>query len=146
MRPAGSAQNIMSCIHIAYPVTESFIYGILQYPGSFSNRYHFGAKSIHPENIGTLPLNINLSHIYGAFKSKFRSHCCSCHAMLSGTSLCNDPGLSHSLYQKPLPHNVICLMGTCMIQILTLYVDTRAIKMICKVFGKSNWRRPAGIR
>ena len=70
--------------------------------------------------IQCLTLGVLFSHEHLTFHT--HEGCCrgSCHTVLSGTGLCDDSGLAHLLCQQHLSQHVIDLMGTGVVEILSL--------------------------
>jgi hypothetical protein len=40
----------------------------------------------------------------------------------------------HPLNQKPLPHNIVCLMCACMVQVFPFDINPGPSQMACKIF------------
>ena len=51
--------------------------------------------------------------------------------MLSGAGLRDQAGLSHLLGKERLPQNVVDLVGSCKVQVLTLEIDLRPAQVLC---------------
>ena len=102
-------------------------------------------KPLHPENIGPLPLHIDLAHVYGAFESEFCRHGGRGDAVLPGPGFGDDPPLAHPPDEQPLPHDVIGFMGAGVVEVFPLDVDFRTAEMPGEIFAVRERRGAAGI-
>ena len=91
---------------------------------------YLGSEEFHTIDIQRLSVGIFFSHEDFAFHTQ--EGCCRCgsHTVLSGTCLCDQAGLPHLLCQQCLSQGIIDLMGTGMVQILSLEIDLRAAQIL----------------
>ena len=117
-------EGILSCLG---PGSYRFICSILESIAARFNRHHLSTQHLHSHHIERLTFHILLAHIYCTFHIKKRSSCGCCHSMLSGSRLCDNLGLTHSLGKKYLTEHIINLMSSRVIQILSLEIYLRSI-------------------
>ena len=91
---------------------------------------YLGSQKFHTVDIQCLSVGIFFSHEDFAFHPQ--EGCCRCgsHTVLSGTGLCDQAGLAHLLGKQCLSQGIIDLMGTGMVQILSLEIDLRAAQIL----------------
>ena len=98
----------------------------------------------HPFDIGVLALDIRLTHENLTFEIHQGTNCSSSNAMLSGSGLGNDAGLAHFLCQQYLTGTVVYLVGSGMVEVLTLQIEVTTI-LLAHSFGIVEWRRTTNV-
>ena len=135
----------MGVVDIGYPIAEGLVDGVLQGAGAVLYRHHRGAHLFHPEDIGALPLDIDLAHINGAVKTEFGGHGGRGHAVLAGAGLGDHPFFAHPFDQQALAHDIVGLVGAGVVEVFAFDVDLGPAEMAGQIFGKGQRRGPAGV-
>ena len=123
----GRAYKIESVLRMTAPIADGSAAGIAQRHVSRSHRMHFCTQHLHTLYIRVLAFHIGSSHEHltvHAHQSTDRS--CG-HTMLPCSRLAGDTRLAHLLCQQNLSHGVVDLVGTRVVQILTLQIELAAI-------------------
>ena len=112
---------------MAAPVADGLTAGIAQRHVTCAYGVHLCAQHLHALHVCVLTLHIGSSHEYLAL----HVHQCTdrrrCHTVLSSTRLRDDARLAHFLGKQNLSDGVVDLVGTCVVQVLTLQVELAAV-------------------
>ena len=81
---------------------------------------HLGAQHAHAGHVERLSPCVDLSHVDAALETEHRTHGGRGNAVLSCSGLRDHAGLAHALDEQCLPDRIIDLMGTGMVEVLTL--------------------------
>ena len=88
------------------------------------------AQESHSVHVESLSDRVLLAHVYLTLHAHHGCNCSCCNTVLSGTGLCDQAGLAHLLGKQCLSQGIIDLMGTSMVQILSLEIDLRAAQIL----------------
>ena len=130
MRPHNGTKTVMGVIDPGCPFPHGLGDRILQRRRAAGHRHHLCPQQLHSVHIQRLPPGILLPHEYHTLHVHQGSSCSSCHTMLSGTGLGDEPGLSHLLCQQSLPQHIVDLVGAGMVQILPLQINLCATQSV----------------
>ena len=106
---------------------------------------YLGSEEFHTIDIQRLSVGIFFSHKNFTFHTEERCCRCGSHTVLSGTGLCDQAGLAHLLGKQCLSQGIIDLMGTGMVQILSLEIDLRAAQILGHLLRIIQQRGATGI-
>ena len=87
------------------------------------DRHDLGAKQIHAEDVGLLPLDIDVTHVDDAVEPEARASGCRGDAMLARSRLGDDARLAHPAGEKDLAEHIVDLVCAGMIEFLALEID-----------------------
>ena len=135
-RACHCANAIKGVFNIRHPIAQGFIESILQRARTrlcWNNR---STQQLHPEHIWHLSGDINLAHIDDTFEAKPCAGRGRCHAMLASPSFGDNPLLAHATGQQDLPHDIVDLVGTGMIQFIAFEINLGTLQIIGQAFGK----------
>ena len=136
MRSQNRTKNVKRILHIGHPVADGLINRILQGFATRMNTRNFRTQEPHAKHIERLPFHIFNTHINFALETKHRRHSCRCHAVLSGTSLGNNPRFTHPVGEQNLPHGMIDFMRPRMGEVFALEINFRTTEFFCQPLGK----------
>ena len=109
------------------PVAYGLVCGVLKGLVTAVNRHNLGTEHTHALHVHCLTLHIKRAHINPAGHIHKGTYGCSGHSVLSCTGLGNDTGLAHTLGQQNLTDGVVDLVGTGVVQVLTLKIELAAV-------------------
>ena len=145
MRPRHRADDVEGVVDIGDPVAQRLVHRILQGARAGLDRHHLGAQQAHAEDIGLLPLHVDLAHIDGAGQAEARGDRGGGDAMLAGAGLGDDAGLAHAPGQQDLAHAIVDLVRAGVVEVLALQIDLGAAEMPGQPLGEKERARPADI-
>ena len=99
---------------------------------------HLGTQHLHTLHVGMLALHIGGTHEHLALHVHQGTDCGCGHTMLSGTCLSDNTRLSHLLGQQNLTDGIIDLVGTRVVQVLTLQIQLTAV-LLAHALGEIEW-------
>ena len=70
---------------------------------------HLGAEQVHAEDVGLLPLDVDLAHVDDAGQAEARAHRGGGDAVLAGAGLGDDARLAHAAGQQDLAEQLLIL-------------------------------------
>ena len=129
---------------MAAPVADGLTAGIAQRHVSCAYGVYLCAQHLHALHVCVLTLHVGSSHEYLALHVHQRTDRCCCHTVLSSTRLRDDARLTHFLGQQNLSDGVVDLVGTRVVQVLTLQVELAAV-LLTHALGKVERRGPAHV-
>ena len=109
------------------PVAYGFRAGVAQRHVAGRHRMDLRTEHPHTFHIRMLTLHICLAHENLASHAHERAHGCRSHSVLSGTCLRYDACLSHPACHQYLPHRVVYLMRSGMVQILSFKIKPASV-------------------
>ena len=109
------------------------------------DRHHLGAEQLHAEDVGRLPLDVDLAHVDRAGQVEQRRHRRGGDAMLAGAGLGDDAPLAHAPGQQDLAHAVVDLVRAGVVELVALEIDLGAAEMRGQPLGEIERARPADI-
>ena len=116
------------------PVAYGFRTGIAQCHVTGADRMYFCAQHFHAFYVCVLTLHIGSPHKHLALHVHQCTHRRCGHAVLSGSRLCDDAGLTHFLCQQDLSDGIVDLMGTRMVQVFALQIHLTTV-LLTHAFG-----------
>ena len=140
MRTDSGAYNIKGVAGMTAPVAYGLVGGILQGPVACTDGAHLGSQHLHPLYVHMLALHVEGSLIdHAGHVHQGADRGCG-HPMLACSRLGDDALLAHLLGQQYLSDGVVDLVGTRVVQVLTLQVEAAAI-LLAHAAGKVQGRR-----
>src|SRR5262250_160796 len=106
MRTQSAAEQIISVMHVRYPVAQRLADCILQCTSARGNTNDFGAEQSHSKDVQRLSPHIFRTHVNDATQSEQRANRRGCHAVLTCPSLSNHALLSQSACKQCLSYSV----------------------------------------
>ena len=119
--------DVEGVLGVTAPVSDGLTTGIAQGHVTCAYRMHLGPQHLHTFYVGVLALHVGGTHKHLTLQVHQRTDRSSGYAMLSGTCLCDDARLTHLLGQQNLTDGVVDLVGTGMVQVLTLQIESTAV-------------------
>lgn len=119
-RRADAVDGILVIARIGF---KSRVDRLLQGFEAEGDRHHLGAQDFHAGHIGSLLGNVDFAHVNFTFQPEIGGGGCERDAVLPCPGFGDQPLLAHEFGQQPLPHAVVELMSTGMVQILALQVN-----------------------
>ena len=110
----------MSRIHIRNPVAQCLVDRIFKSATSGLDGHNFSAEQLHAGNVESLTFGVNLTHVNNAVESEESGSGSTGHAVLPSSSLGDDALLAHTLCKQRLPQNIVDLVRSGVVEILTL--------------------------
>ena len=144
MRPHRRPHDIESVRGMTAPVADGLRASITQCHVTCTYGVHLSAQHLHALHVCVLTLHIRGTHKHFALHIHQRTHRCRSHTVLSGTRLGDDTRLTHLLRQQNLADGVVDLVGTRMVQVLTLQIQLTAV-LLTHPLGIIQRRRSAHI-
>ena len=122
-RSGDGSQHVVRGVHIGDPVAHRLVDCILKRPSPGRHRHHLGPKDSHPGHVKCLSLGVLFPHVDRALDTHQRRSSGGRNAVLSGSGLGNHPFLAHPFRQQQLAEDVIDLVTTRVVEVLTLEED-----------------------
>ena len=110
MWASGSTDQVISVVDIGDPVTQCLVHGILQRAVAGRDRLYLGAEKLHTEHVRGLTRNVRRAHVNHARQAEARRNGRRGNAVLAGTGLRDDAGLSHALGKQDLAEAIVDLV------------------------------------
>ena len=129
VRASGGADDVEGVVDVRDPVAQALVHRILQRHRARGDGTDLGAKQLHAEHVGLLPLDIARAHIDHAGQAETRADGRGSDAMLAGTGLRDDPRLAHAHREQDLPYAIIDLVRAGMVQFVALEPDLRTLAL-----------------
>ncbi len=114
---------------------EGRVDGILEGSGAAGDADDGGAEDLHPAHVRRFLLDVHLAHVDVTLQAEQRRCGGQGHPMLTRAGLGDDLLLAHPLGEQHLSDAVVDLMGTGMVEILTLEVDLCPTDCFAEAFG-----------
>ena len=134
MRAHHRAEAVMGVADAAGPLAHGFGHSILQRTGAAGDGNDLRAQKTHPVDVQGLTFGVLLAHEHHALHAHQGSGSGGGNAMLTGTGLGDEAGLAHLFGQQRLPENIVDLVRTGVIQVLTLEVDLCTAEVLGHLF------------
>lgn len=130
VRARDRAEEVVRAVHVGDPVAERLVDGVLQRPGARLHGDDLGAEHPHPGHVQCLALGVDLAHVDGAFEAEEGAGGRGGDAVLAGSGLGDDPGLTHALGEECLAQHVVDLVRARVVQVLALEEDPGAARVL----------------
>ncbi len=140
-RPRGCPEYVVGRPHVRHPVADCGADGLLQSLEPGLDRFHGGAKELHPLDVRRLSAHVLGAHVDDALEVE-QSACDSGRdTVLAGARLGDHPRLAHPLCEECLADRVVDLVRARVGQVLALEIDAAA-HPLGKPVGAIERRRP----
>ena len=136
MRPGDGADAVEGILDIGDPVAQRLVQGVLEGARAGADGPHLGAQQLHAEDIGLLPLDVDLAHIDDALQAEAGAGGGGRHAMLAGAGLGDDAGLAHPPGEQDLAHDIVDLVCAGVVELVALEIDLGAAEMVGQPLGE----------
>ena len=120
MGTCDGTKQIVGVFDVGDPITQRLVDGVLENTVTKCHFDHLGAQHAHAGHVERLSPCVDLSHVDAALETEHRTHGGRGNAVLSCSGLRDHAGLAHALDEQCLPDRIIDLMGTGMVEVLTL--------------------------
>lgn len=117
-------RRLNSAVPPRYRFVLTFFFLVRRALSSFAYR---SSKHFHTKHVQFLPLAVHRTHVDHALHSQKRAHRGCGHAVLTGTSLCDDAVLTDALGQEGLSHGIIDFVRPCVRQLLAFQPNLSAL-------------------
>lgn len=104
-----------------------------------------GAQHLHPEDVKRLSPNVLGAHVHHALQPELGAHRRGRDTVLPGSSLGDDAFLAKPASEKDLPHGIVDLVGSSVVQVFALEPDSRASDVLGQSFSEVQPRRPVHV-
>ena len=115
--------DVVGGIEVDDPSAESLVNGITESLGSALDGNNLSSKELDTEDIQSLATDVLGSHVDGTWHVELSADGGGSDTVLSGTSLGDDLGLAQTAGEKDLTECIVDLVGSSVVQVLTLEVD-----------------------
>ena len=123
MRPHRGAQDVVGRLDVRHPVAHRLVDGVLERGRARGDRADLGAQRAHPQDVGSLALDVLGAHVHDARQLEQGAGRCRRDAVLSGPGLGDDPRLAEASGQQRLAQRVVDLVGAGVGEVLALEVE-----------------------
>ena len=113
-------QDVVGAFHVGHPIANGLTGGVFEGGAAGRNRLHRGSEQTHPKDIEGLAAHVFSAHVDHAVQTKAGAHGGRGHPMLTSAGFGNDPLFAHAQGQQGLAEGVVDLVGTGVIEVLTL--------------------------
>jgi len=120
MRSGGRAEAVVRGALLGDPVAQGGVDGVLQGAGSGFDGYHLGPEQVHATDVVRLAHHVLGAHEDDALEPQHGGGRGRGHAVLAGPGLGQEHLFAHVLGEQALAHGVVDLVGSGVVQILTL--------------------------
>lgn len=127
------------------PGPERLVDGVTECSGAGLDRDDLGTEELHSEDVEGLAADIFGAHVDGALHAELCAYGCSGHTVLACTGLGDDFGLSEAASDQNLAEGVVDLVGTSVVEILTLEPDVGTVAVLGEALGKMELARAAHV-
>ena len=110
MRTCDCAEQIMRVLHAGHPVPERLVDGVLQCLGTVLDRDDLRTEQPHACDVERLTPGVLSAHVDHALHAHQGSGRGRGDAVLTGTGLCDQPGLAHASGEQRLAEHVVDLV------------------------------------
>ena len=145
MRTDHRADRVDAANRVLEVFLESRIDSIFQRRGTPRHGHQVTAQDLHLGDVRVFLFDIHLTHVNLAWNSNQGAGSGQSHPVLTRTGLGQHLLLTHVLCQQGLADAVIDLVGTGVIEVLTLEIDPRSTELFRQPAGVEQWTRAADI-
>jgi len=145
VRAGHRAEDVVGGVHGGNPVAERLVDGVLEGLTAVGDGHDVGAEQPHAGDVEGLSLRVDLAHVDGAVEAEQRSGGGRGNTVLTGAGLGDDAGLAHPPGQQRLAEHVVDLVGTGVVEVLTLEDHPSAPGVLRKSWDLGDDARPTGV-
>ncbi len=120
MRAHHRTEEVVGVLDGGDPVPHRLVHGVFERPAARQRRSHLGAEKVHPKHVEGLALDVDLTHVDDTFHTHERGGRRCRNTVLTGPGFGDEAILAHPLGQQRLTEHVVDLVGSGVVQILSL--------------------------
>ena len=129
VRTRGGAENVVRRLNVGHPVAERLVDGILEGRRTGGHGDHLGPQHLHARDVEGLTLGVLTAHVDRAIQPQECGGRRGGHAVLARTRLSDDARLAQLFGEQSLTQYVVDLVGTRVVEVLTLEEDAHAAQI-----------------
>ena len=120
------AQDVVGAFHVGHPIANGLTGGVLEGGAAGRHRLHRGSEQTHPKDVEGLAAHVFCAHVDHAVQTEAGAHGGRGHPVLASAGFGNDPLFAHAQGQQGLAEGVVDLVGTGVVEVLTLQPNAGA--------------------
>lgn len=136
VRTYGGSNDVVGGGESGDPSTKGLVDGITKGASSSLDSNNGGSEKLHTEDVESLTTDVLSPHVDGTLETELSTNSSGGDSMLSGSGLGNDLLLSETTCQKNLSKGVVDLVGSSVVEVLTLQPDLSSSTVLGETVGE----------